>query len=149
MIQRCPYNAVTALLLHQLKEEMIQSWPAHDALPTGSSANETRLALSDKGPFVTFGASLVMDTVPSLRTCMPGEGGTLCVRSSEKCQNAKCTEWCSHNIVREQIGKPSEALLELRLDILMASLNIIRFLLIKDRAANVSSLCSATLCLLP
>ena len=30
--------------------------------------------------------------------------------------------------------------MELRLDILMASLNIIRFLLIKDRAANVSSL---------
>jgi len=66
MIQRCPYNAVTALLLHQLKEEMIHSWPAHEAFPTGTSANEKRLALSDKGPFVTFGASLVMDAVAPL-----------------------------------------------------------------------------------
>ncbi len=65
MIQRCPHNAVTALLLHQLKEEMIQSWPAHEASSTGTSASETSLALCDKGPFVTFGASLVMDAVPS------------------------------------------------------------------------------------
>jgi hypothetical protein len=65
MIQRCPHNAVTALLLHQLKEEMIQSWPAHEASSTGTSASETGLALCDKGPFVTFGASLVMDAVPS------------------------------------------------------------------------------------
>jgi hypothetical protein len=70
MIQRCPYNAVTALLLHQLKEEMIHAWPAHEAFPTGTNANETRLALSDKGPFVTFGASLVMDAVSSSRSYM-------------------------------------------------------------------------------
>jgi hypothetical protein len=119
--------------------------PHTKRFPTGTNANETRLALSDKGPFVTFGASLVMDAVSSSRSymlcCGWGLGACVLKFSIEpECRNAPTKWWSSHKIVREQIGKPSEALLELRLDILMASLNIIRFLLIKDRAANVSSL---------
>jgi hypothetical protein len=56
MIQRCPYTPVTALLIHELKEEMVASWPLQ-------SCTHASGALSSKGPFVTFGASLVIDTV--------------------------------------------------------------------------------------
>ena len=55
MIQRCPYTPVTALLLHQLKEEMISSWPFANS--------DSSIVFAEKGPFVTFGVSLVLDSV--------------------------------------------------------------------------------------
>jgi len=69
MIQRCPYNPVTALLLHQLKQEMMLSWPAQTLSGASSLDQEVQLALSDKGPFVTFGAALAMDAVTTSNHC--------------------------------------------------------------------------------
>jgi hypothetical protein len=65
MIQRCPYTPVTALLMHELKQEMLASWP-HAHRPGHA---ESAVASCHKGPFVTFGASLILDAVrlnPSL-----------------------------------------------------------------------------------
>ena len=97
MIQRCPYVPVTALLLHQLKEEMAASWP------DTSSSERVGLASSASlhtGPFICFGVSLVLDS----------------------------------------FGTPSKALLMHRMDVCMAALNVIRFVLIKDRGQNVTGI---------
>lgn len=70
MLQRCPYGAVTALLLHDLKQEMLAAWPLNHQADAGSGqASAAALPLTAKGPFVTFGVSLLLDTVPA--TCAP------------------------------------------------------------------------------
>ena len=63
MIQRCPYTPVTALLLHQLKEEMISSWPL--ANPDSS------IVFAEKGPFVNYGVSLILDSVMVHQNAVP------------------------------------------------------------------------------
>jgi hypothetical protein len=69
MIQRCPYTPVTALLLHDLKQEMLAAWPAcHEpsspaAARTAATWSASAAPSSAKGPFLTFGASLLLDTV--------------------------------------------------------------------------------------
>lgn len=69
MIQRCPYTPVTALLLHDLKQEMLAAWPAcHEpSSPAAARAaapwSASAVPSSTKGPFLTFGVSLLLDTV--------------------------------------------------------------------------------------
>ena len=97
MIQRCPYVPVTALLLHQLKEEMAASWPDTSSSERVGLASGASL---HTGPFICFGVSLVLDS----------------------------------------FGTPSKALLMHRMDVCMAALNVIRFVLIKDRGQNVTGI---------
>ena len=103
MIQRCPYNPVTALLLHQLKQEMMLSWPSQNVLGASCHDQDAPLALSDKGPFVTFGAALAMDAVPHLprfpsaAACQPSLSPSMpnCLSPSmPNCPSCSCYSSC-------------------------------------------------------
>ena len=69
LLRTCPYTPVTALLMHELKQQFQAAWPQHppDSPDHHSHASPPRplLALSSSGPFLTFGVSLLLDSVTS------------------------------------------------------------------------------------
>lgn len=166
MIQRCPYTPVTALLLHSLKDEILASWPQQACI-------HEHPAFSSKGPFVTFGVSLVMDAVIVLfliclivlfLICLLRFGNPFehainfrlscclvlsclvvfmagCLVVFTTClffMSCLLLISCLH--VALQLGSPNKGLVIHKIDVSMAALNVVRFLLIKDRQANVSTI---------